>query len=151
MIPKIREPGRPVTPADIAMLEKRLSCTLPAPYASFLQRNNGGRPKPRAFSGQREEDEALLQHFFAIDGTEHTDVIENAALFREYHDVPKSLLPIGRTTSGDVVCIGIEATNCGKIFFWSHDAPVREKSTWLLAHDLDSFLATFHDIDLSEP
>ena len=151
MIPRIRESGRPVTPDDIATVEKRLSCALPTAYASFLQRNNGGRPKPRAFGGQREEDEALLQHFFAIDGTKHTDMLENAALFREYHDVSKSLLPIGRTTSGDVVCIGIEATNYGKIFFWSHDAPVRAKSTWLLADDLDSFLSTFHEIDLSEP
>lgn len=150
-IEQITRSGHSVADADIERVQARFNCILPASYVSFLKQQNGGRPKPDAFHGQRPHDEALVDFFYAIDGNKYTDLIENAAFGREYHDIPTTMLPIAATTSGDVVCIGIEATNYGQIFFWSHDAPVREKSTWLLAHDLDSFLATFHEIDLTEP
>lgn len=148
MIPEIREPGRAVTPEDVASLEKRFGCVLPEAYVRFLRETNGGRPKPRAFHGLRENDEAMVQHFLSVDGDEHTNLVENAAFFREYHDVPNSLLPIGRTTSGDLVCIGVAPGNRGQVWFWSHDHPVREEATWKLAEDFDAFLSTFHEVKL---
>lgn len=147
MVPEIREPGHAVTPEDIASVEKHFGCILPEPYVRFLRQTNGGRPKPRAFHGLRAEDEALVQHFFSIDGGEYTDLVTEAGAFRGYHDVPKTLLPIARTSSGDVVCIGIAPGNHGQVWFWSHDHPVREKATWKLAEDFDAFLLTFHKVE----
>jgi hypothetical protein len=147
--PEISCTTRPVSPDDIAAVEARFTCKLPEAYVRFLLRNNGGRPKPNAFSGTRPEDEALVHFFFAIDGNEHTDLIENAAMFRsDYHGVPGDLLPIAATTSGDLVCIGIGANNHGEVHFWSHDHPIREEATWKLAPDFDAFLETFHRIDV---
>lgn len=147
-IERFTNPGRPVTSEDVTRIEARFGCTLPASYARFLEATNGGRPKPNGFDGLRPEDEATVHFFYSVDGNEYTDLIENAAFLREYHDVPSTMLPIARTPSGDVVCIGIGADNHGKVYFWSHDAPVREKATWLLAQDLDAFLATFHQVVL---
>ena len=147
-IEQMTETGRPVNDLDIARVERRFDCKLPEAYALFLKRHNGGTPEPDAFNGLRPSDEALIHYFYSIDGDEHSDLIENAAFLREYHDVAPTMLPIARTQSGDAVCIGTADDNHGKVYFWSHDAPVREKATWLLAHDLDSFLATFHRIVL---
>jgi len=147
-IPEIRESGRTVNLADIAAVEARFACTLPAPYARFLREHNGGWPEPDAFRGLRPGDRALVDFFLAVDGNENTNLVQNAAFFREYHDVPGDLLPIARTPSGDLVCIGIGTANHGEVHFWSHDHPVREKATWKLADNFDSFLASFHEFVL---
>ncbi len=148
MIPEITDAGRPITSVDICAVEHRFGCVLPAPYVRFLRRHNGGTPWPDAFHGKRPEDEALVHFFYSIDGDEHTDLVTEAGIFRGYHDVPECLLPIARTPSGDIVCIGITPANHGEVWFWSHDHPVREQATWKLADDLDSFLATFHAVEL---
>jgi hypothetical protein len=150
-ITRFIDSGHAVSDDDISRVEQRFECRLPVAYKLFLQRQNGGQPKPDAFHGLRPRDGALVDFFYVIDGDETMDLIENGVFLRDYHDVPATMIPIAATTSGDVICLGIEAaTNYGKIYFWSHDAPVRAKSTWLLAHDLDSFLSTFHEIDLDE-
>lgn len=147
-IPEINESARPVSLEDIAAVEARFACTLPLPYVQFLRQHNGGWPEPDAFPGLRPREGGRVHFFFAIDGNEHTNLVHNAAFFREYHDVPVDLLPIARTPSGDLVCIGIGADNHGEVCFWSHDHPVREEATWKLAPDFDAFLETFHEIDV---
>lgn len=147
MNPEITDTGPPLGAHDLRGIEARFGCTLPEPYVRFMLRNNGGQPEPYLFHGQRPEDEASLHYFLSVGGDEHTDLATRAAMFREFHDVPVTLLPIGVTMSGDVVCLGIGSSNRGQVWFWSHDHPAREDATWLLADDLDSFLATFHEAD----
>ena len=148
MIPEITESGRPVTSDDLATVEKRFGCILPEPYARFMLRTNGGMPEPYCFSGKRPGEGGTVHFFYSIDGGEHTDLIDHASMLRGYHDVPKTLLPIAPTMSGDAVCIGIAPGNHGQVWFWSHDHPVREEATWKLADDFDAFLATFHEAEL---
>lgn len=142
--------GPPLQPGDVETVEQRLGCSLPLSYVRFLQAHNGGTPEPDAFRGRRPGDAALVHFFFGVNGEEPINLVENATFFREYHDVPATLLPIARTTSGDLVCIGIVPGNHGEVWFWSHDHPVREEATWKLADDLDAFLATFHAVVLEQ-
>ena len=146
-IDRITDSGRPVTDEDIARVEARFGCTLPAPYVAFLRQHNGGMPEPNEFVGIDPRDVARVDFFFIIEGDDKMNLIEEAAFFREYHDVPKSLLPIARTPMGDIICIGIGQKVHGAVFFWSHDHPVRDEAARLLAHDLDAFLATFREVE----
>jgi hypothetical protein len=149
MIPEITESGRPVMTDDLVAVEERFACTLPEPYARFMLRTNGGMPDPYCFSGKQPGDGGTVHFFYSIDGGEHTDIIDHASMLRGY--VPKTLLPIARTMSGDIVCIGIAPNNHGQVWFWSHDHPVREEATWVIADDFDSFLSTFHEAELEPP
>src|SRR5690349_8981328 len=105
--------GRTLTMTDIEDVETRLGTKLPAEYVQFLCRNNGGEPKPNAFPGLREGEGGAIHFFHTVDGGPYDDLVGRSEFFHEMHDVPPNMLPIARTGTGDLVCIGTSAPVSG--------------------------------------
>lgn len=150
---EIRNPGRPLTRADIEAVERRLNVNFPSQYVSFLLAHNGGRPKPDVYRSIEPNDDGAVHYFFSVDGDSYyKNLVQQVEDFwsDEEHS-RRDLMPIARAPSeGDLVCLGVGAVRHGEVFFWSDENLARSRQGWRLADDLDSFLATFHPFDPRE-
>jgi cell wall assembly regulator SMI1 len=150
-IHRIDWPGSPIAMSDVAALEERLAVKLPADYRAFLLQHNGGRPMPDAFpipGGEHPPDGgSLMDEFLGVVTTADREVIDGA--LRTFASrIPTGLLPIGYDAGGNVICLGIDPDNHGRVFFWDHDFE-EDLPTWNnvypLAESFQSFLASFRE------
>jgi cell wall assembly regulator SMI1 len=140
--------GPVLSEADIASLEQRIGRSLPAPYRSFLQRFNGGRPTPAHFlvPGWRER-ESLVNDFDGIVPGRYNDLEADIKSLRGR--IPESLIPIADDPGGNSILIATEGKERGSVYFWDHedeppDSPARIEdypNLYLVAQDFDAFVA----------
>lgn len=103
------------------LFEKRIGTRLPEDYRQFLINHNGGKPIPCYFRISEAEGENSLHHFYGLhDGPSYLSLEE--AYENHKGMVPTSMISFADDPFGNALCIGIEADNKGKIFFWDHEA-----------------------------
>jgi len=132
--------GRPVTRSEIEGVAARSGVTFPDQYVEFLRAHNGGRPRLDEFRGIDPDDEGVVDFFFQIGGSYYTDLEGHITGHRESGDAHPDLVPIARTPSGALICLGPE----GAVYLWWEEALARSAQGWKLAVDLTSFLRSLH-------
>ena len=117
---KIENPGMPITDKEVAQLEEQIGCRLPDEYRTFMLKNNGGRPNKSIFKYKEANTlcGSTIKMFFSIGKGEHT--IEKARRIYEGR-IPDIVLPIASDSFGNIVCIGLQGRNRGKMYFWDHE------------------------------
>ena len=149
---KIINPGPPVSQEEISLLEKELAIDLPESYTEFLLQTNGGEPSPDEFIVPRWEGEAsAVSFFFSISGDKGAGLKSEILSFKAR--IPDSIIPIGTDPGGNLICIGIDDANRGKVYFWDHEDELDENgeskldfsNTYLVAGSFDEFLENLTD------
>jgi hypothetical protein len=146
---EMHEKLKTVSLYDIQMLEAQLGCTLPPLYTDFLLFNNGGRPVNNIFRKCIHEEthlvfiEICVDIFMGFNQDVSYDLYRNSILFSDR--IPSSLLPIAHDSIGNLICIGVDSDNHGKIFIWYDlDRSLEEEPSFrdvkFLTSDLREFL-----------
>lgn len=101
-------------------LERRVGRTLPRQYRAFLLTTNGGKPTLPCFffpSGN-----GMVDRLFSVGDSRYDRINDLEWNMKAYKGrMPESLLPIGRSPFGDVLCLGVTGRARGKIYYWSHE------------------------------
>ncbi len=110
-----------LTDDGLKAFEQKHSVQLPKNYRDFLLSSNGAFPSPNCVTF--EEDERITASdvfcFFAIGD-------ERPGLSLDWHydtfkdRIPKSTVPIGRDSSGNLWLLSLRSDDAGSIFFWDH-------------------------------
>lgn len=118
----IHEPYPPVDMAALACFEEKLGCELPNDYREFLMSINGGavhHPYVDPETGVRPT------LFLGL-----VPPARGADLRRTYEDsrdwIPKGLVPIANDSFGNHVCIQVEGTHIGELYFCDHEVDMLE-------------------------
>jgi len=123
---QINREGSSTTIEKISIIEKKLLTKIPVQFKNFLLQHNGGHPFPNAFNIQwKDQDWAggyqtgSFGYFFSVNSKdEFKDFYENFETFGDR--IPADTLPIAYTSGGDLVLMGTEKNNLGKIYYWAH-------------------------------
>ncbi|MDF7669753.1 SMI1/KNR4 family protein [Orbaceae bacterium ESL0721] len=104
----------------IALFERALSIKLPAVYADFLKKYNGGYTLDTGFDINGESSD--IRYFY---GFEEQDEYCDFSQLMQYHSFTSAIengyLPIAEDSCGNYIVIGINELNYGKISFWDHE------------------------------
>jgi hypothetical protein len=135
----LRDSAEPVSPDQLAQIEKSLGLCLPADYRSFLLRANGGVPEPKGFrytvvdkdEGTRCRHKAKVTRFDA------------ASQLEVPFGFPSWLLPIAIVADaheGGLLCIAAKGKRQGRVYYWP-EQEIGEETLHRVADSFDSFLA----------
>jgi cell wall assembly regulator SMI1 len=119
MTPQIRDIEPPVSAAQLKAAEHALGVRLPAAYRAFLLQHNGGQPVPDRFRLADGSGPESVAWFLAVHERED-GLVSLAATYRPY--LHADLLPIASDPFGNLVCIGTQGGNEGKVYFWLHES-----------------------------
>ncbi|NQT13416.1 MAG: SMI1/KNR4 family protein [Planctomycetes bacterium] len=143
---KMLKTGENADAGSIAKLERRIGSSLPADFRSFLEENDGARPEPNVFEGEKEDPGVGVNKFLSIN--------EILRCKKQYLDrFPEELWPIADAEGGNYVCLafGEKAGVC----FWDHELeadvgepPTRENVT-LLTESFADFLQQLRPFAIS--
>jgi hypothetical protein len=113
----------PITLAQINALEARFSFSLPTAYREFLLTYNGGSPEPCGFlyQNQGKSYRAIANRFLGIQDGSYS-LYEDLLTYKEREKrVPDNLIPIADDPGGNLICLSVSGSDCGKVYFWDHD------------------------------
>jgi len=130
--------GTPADEAKIAAYEKLHGIAIPSDYRSFLTATNGGVP---IHCVAARESAAVVARLFELGARADEADLWNAQV-RYAARVPPTLMPIGVSTSGNVLCIGLFGVTRGRVFSHDLDGPAAEVAT-----SFTELLAIFSDRD----
>lgn len=105
----------------VSQFEFNHSLKLPGSYRRFLLNYNGGRVRSGLFnftnrSGDREMGE--ISFLFGIVNDNILSLQENIATYAER--LPSDVIPIGRDSGGNLICLGVRGSEFGKVYYWLH-------------------------------
>jgi len=126
--------GTPALEEQVTAYEKVRGVSFPDDYRLYLSATNGGFPI-QTFSRQRAAN--VVARLFELDSASEASNLWSAQV-RYAARVPPPLMPIGLSTSGNVLCIGIFGTTRGRVF--SLDL---KGSTTEIARSFSDLLAIF--------
>ncbi|MDY6994535.1 MAG: SMI1/KNR4 family protein [Pseudomonadota bacterium] len=142
---RMTESEKKLTPHEIEKAEKTLNLQLPEEYKRFLLLYNGGHPEPGKFKYicDDHQNRSLVAWFLAI----YEGKAENFSTFYKTYKgrIPEDTIAIARDPGGNLILLGIEAENRGKLFFWLQDFEVEEgeipdySNVCLIADSFDEF------------
>ncbi|NJO18450.1 MAG: SMI1/KNR4 family protein [Thioploca sp.] len=131
---------------EIKEVEETLNIQLPEEYKRFLLLYNGGHPQPGKFKYicEDHQNKSLVAWFLAI----YEGKAENfLTFFKTYQGrIPQDTIAIARDPGGNLILLGINGKNRGKVFFWLQDFEVEEdeipeySNVCLIANSFDEFL-----------
>jgi hypothetical protein len=145
MYRKLDDTGPPITRDDLTELERELKFPLPADYAAFMLRHNGGSPEPDAVfvqdwpQGGPEADVRELYHCGPNPVEDTSDLRWNIECYAGR--MPQGLLPIGGTSCGDQFCLWLTGRERGAVVIWDHEAEHRPPTTANLHRVAPTFTA----------
>lgn len=145
---------RVATDEDLLRAEQEIGRRLPAEYKQHLRKFNGGQPEPAGFdivwNGQdwTEGWETNSVHYFlAIYDGETSNFLD---YYRDFSDrIPADTVPIAYDEGGNLILLGVEGKNEGKVFFWlqeyeSDDEP-NYSNVGFVARNFEKFLNSLHE------
>ena len=141
---KNTNPYGPLSWERLVNIENRIQKELPQDYRNFLLKYNGGQPVPSFFWIQPFHDGSGVYQFYGIhDGPIHLSI--DTYLGEERYGIPNSMIPIGDDGMGNFICLGINSTNYGEIFFLDHDehpysTPDSMAGVLIISNTFDEFL-----------
>ncbi len=147
---EMRTTNATVTAAEVAACEQRIGRPVPPAYREFLLQRNGGRPVRELFTfndGKRVA-EGGVDAFLGVGKFDES-------LDRYLDDyrgrIPDDLFPIAHDAGDNLILIGAEGANAGKVFFWHHEFEADEgeaptyDNVFLIADSFAAFLASLHE------
>ena len=145
---KVNNCARQLELSDMSNIESMIGGVLPNQYKNFLLQFNGGRPESSVFKIEGLENNPVgkIQVFLGIDREiESSNIDWNYDVFKGR--VPSDILPIARTGTGDLICIGIKENKFGKIYFWDMVNETNEydySNVYYLRNSFDEFIADLY-------
>jgi cell wall assembly regulator SMI1 len=151
------------TVENIEKLEHEFNLNFPITYKNHLLKHNGGTCTPSTFYFKERrrrlfgigfkmvKTDSCINYFFAINGDEYDDLNDAIHIYKtDQKRLPNHILPIADDPGGNLICISCGAKDYGKIYFWDHENEIdytkyddyNYTNLHLIAHDLDSFLAS---------
>jgi SMI1 / KNR4 family (SUKH-1) len=106
------------TAQDIDRLEQDVG-PLPAAYAAFLMRTNGGIPHRSTLVTR--DNERVVNFFFPLNHPPHFPDGLRAVRSLYAARVPAHMLPIASAGGGDLLLLGLAGERRGSIHYWDHD------------------------------
>ena len=146
----MRTTNTAVTTEEITACEHRVGRRLPAAFREFLLQRNGGRPVRDifAFNDGKRLAEGGVDAFLGVGSFDES--IER--YLDEYRGrIPEDLFPIAHDAGDNLILIGAEGANAGKVFFWHHELEADEgepptyDNAFLIADTFEAFLASLHE------
>jgi hypothetical protein len=145
----ITTPGPKLQPGRLDALEGKLGLTLPLDFRKFLLNTNGGTPTPDHYriEGSLDTPFSDVQTIFGVDTVAEHDDLE--LVYQDYLDrVPHGFLPIGHSSTNDLLCLSLRTQDYGTVYFWdswADGAPEPSKRSGYsnlnyVAEDFSSFL-----------
>jgi len=121
---EIRDKKPPAPAAKLAAFEHALGHALPDDYRQFLITCNGGYVGGRLwFKGptpEGEEGDAGVHH---IGGFRDEDYFSLEHARRIYEGrIPRDLLWVMDDPFGNAICLGLNGSHRGRLYFWSHES-----------------------------
>lgn len=152
-MPTIDQPNRygALDEDRLEQFEAWLEARLPADFRTFLLESNGGRPEPAGFfiddwlGGDPRP--ATIECFFALHDQVWDNETPDGHLAQPLQDVvvewvdeqePLSVIPVGRTEAGDLLCVGCAGADYGQVFVAERAA---DYALTRVADSFDAFLA----------
>ena len=136
-----RNSGEQLVAASIENLELKLGISFPEQYRLFLLQTNGGIPNKIYFDVA--EQQYVLNDFLSISDSEFSLETYFLDFKKANKSLPHSLIPIAEDAFGNLICISLDKTDYGRIYFWEHE----EGGIRLLTNDFDEFLNLLHEDD----
>jgi hypothetical protein len=132
----------PVSPTELAEIERHLGVRLPESYREFLLQIGGARfgelvvvRMMQVSPGGGPDMRETFDHFFGGGPEKHLALLENIKLYgRRFSD---KVIPIGDDLFGNLTCLGIKGKRLGKVYFWDHDYG----KFYLAANSIEDFLS----------
>jgi hypothetical protein len=122
----------PTDEAAVAELEVMIGTRLPDDYRELLVTTNGGEPNPSGFAQSR------VHWFFAVIEVQRRRSIMGAR-------IPGDLLAIATDPFGNLICLGLDGSRHGQVYFWDHEregegAEEDRRDLELTAESFDAFM-----------
>ncbi len=138
------------TEAVLLRCEERIGRPIPAAYRAFLRSNNGGRVVPSCFDyvDREGKSDSAVNDLLGVDAG-HESIDKYVATYAAR--IPSDLFPIADDPGGNLILIGAEGANAGKVFFWHHEfdedegEPPTYDNVFFIADSLEAFLASLHE------
>ena len=132
--------------ADIQVVEKRLSGTLPSDYVDFLVKWNGGRPEPSAFSFEESGrvTSSEVQCFFGVCDNRNYGLVRNLDIYDGR--VPAGCCPIACDPLGNLLLLSVVGPDRGTVYFWDHERESGEARMTNVSKVASSFTQLVNDL-----
>ena len=111
--------------------EDTIGGKLPEEYRNHLVHNEGKLPSPAIveFLGiDGHTNAVIVRSLFRLDSTDADNIKQNYVFYVVSGRIEKGYIPIAEDVGGNVLCIGMNADNRGKLFFWDHELEVSDKA-----------------------
>jgi len=123
---------------------------LPAEYALFLERVNGGEPDKNEITVNNTIMNII--HFFGITAKNRMNLLGGLIYRQEY---PKRMIPIAETSEYDLIVMSLQSKDRGKVYHWdaryeseiTDPENVGSDNLTLLANSFDEFLGMLYKDD----
>ena len=151
--------SHPVSETGIAKVEAVIGKKLPEQYKTFLLKYNGGAPFPSAFKIQWKSEQdwaegydfSTLEYFLALDPGSDADFM---AYYEDFDGrIPSDTIAIGFAPGGNLVLLGVEASNKGKVYIWMHSYETDEddetdySNVGLVVNSFEEFIDGLYDAE----
>ncbi len=150
---KIRKSGKQIDENVLKKFEIELEKSLPSEYREFLLEHNICSVRPNGFHikhvseiSQEDEPDDMLGCFLGFDDSELKESTLSWALSVYKDRIPKDYIPINFDYGGNVICIGINGFDRGKIFFWDHEREGELDNMLCIADSFESFINSLSEL-----
>ncbi len=108
------------SPQEIQAFFAQFGCQAPPDYERFLMEHNGGVPRRRVFDTPGDDSKTSVISCFCGLGVDTDHDLQ--AEFDNYRKrLVRGIVPIGYDVFGNLLCLGLNKKNYGRIFFWRHE------------------------------
>jgi hypothetical protein len=113
----------PPTAKQLSAAFQALGVPLPADYVTFLQKQNGGEPKPNRLANKK-GNEIAIDYFYSIQSKRTPaatlrDLVFITNHFRSELDLPPTFLPIAAVDQINVMVLTVSGRGIGSVSIWS--------------------------------
>lgn len=137
-----------VSIADINEIENSLELVFPNDYKSFMLKSNGGVPKTDVLYDFFDEvleapNTSVIRRFYSLytnfSDSNRYDLIKIYKTMLREQTIAKTMLPIADDPAGNPICISLEESDYGAIYYLNHEFEEIETSFLIKSKIADSF------------
>lgn len=156
---KIKDSLPPFRDIDLERLQTEIGAILPPELIAFLRKHNGGHPERSVYSSPNGDEDIEVILGIGKD-KEYGTIMEEYLLSRTL--LHHSFIPIATNGCGDLICIGVNGENSGKIYLWLHELAdpehcvlspkeiVKDEAYHHMAESLNEFLSKLKSLAIEE-
>ena len=139
---KIKDSFGNINKNIIITFEKEIGHSLPLTYASFLLKNNGGKPTKDCFRTKNQEYETDVQFFFGLNSDKIIyDLKENYNMLKSR--IPSNTLAVAIDSIGGFILLNLES---GSIFYFDHEV----EEQYIVADTFETFVKDMYLVELEK-